>query len=316
MNYLASHNRHLMAVWNSRAAACVLCLAIGISPVRSSGQTEPAVPPSSGAPGEAAFQNESDLVSYCEKLASMPEHAAALAKTCEFALSRRKSLPDVLCDRTMKRSWTEYGSSSLGVYEIGHSDVVTAKVRYTNGEEQYEDVRINGKTVDPSAPQLTGTWSGGEFAEILSSIFLPSAKTAFRFEKEAVLHSQKVLLFGYRVEPENNKSYVLRVDQTSWYPAYSGRFWVDASTFNLMGLERGTPYMTTQPMRRMTTTIDYADLLLGDGTRMVLPTHSEVLICMPPPLASLHDTCAHHSITFSNWRKFRGTAKVLPDSAK
>ena len=255
-------------------------------------------------------------MSQCKDIAGAVEQAPALVKACELALSARQGLPDILCDRVMKRTWSEIVISAGGTAEEQkYSDVVTAKVRYVDGQEHYEDVRINGRVVDAKAPQLSGTWSDGELGPILTDIFLPSAKTTFRFEKERTHQSRKALVFRYRVEAQNNRSYVLHVDSTSWYPAYGGRLWVDGQSLQLLRLERETDYMPTELMRQMKTAVDYADLTMGDKTTLVLPVQSTVLICMPPPMLGLRDICAHHSITFTNWHKFRGTVKVLPDTA-
>jgi len=261
------------------------------------------------------MQDEAGLARYCQSVAGNIEHAPGLIQVCKFALSRYKELPDVLCERDMKRSWSEFGMGVNGnIEEQKFSDVITATVRYKDGEEIYDGVRINGKPVLSTAPQLSGTWSGGEFATILEDIFRPSSKTTFIFDKVITIESRKVLVFKYHVESQNNRSYVLHVDQKFWFPEYSGRLWVEEQSSELVKLERKTVYMHDYPIRRMETGIEYSPLSLGDNTRQVMPVRSSVLICMPPPMLSLGDVCARHSITFTNWRKFGVTTKILPNA--
>jgi VWFA-related protein len=274
-------------------------------------------------PGEDASQllnlprDPSDLNAYCQVVAGQREHSSAVAKVCEFALSLRKKLPNVICDREMKRHWTQFETiqapwSQGGIAETHRSDIVTAKVRYTDGHEEYDDVRIDGQAVDPTSPRLLRTWSDGEFATILAATFLQSAKADFKFEKEAKLRSASALVFSFHVDAENNSSYFLRVGQKAWFPEYGGRLWIDPRTFRLLRIERETVYVRTNPITQMKTTIDYSDLSLGDGSSLVLPTHSEVLICMPPVNGN-SDNCSRNSIKFTHWHKFRATTKVVLD---
>ncbi len=262
----------------------------------------------------------SDSNANCERLGGPGEQAAALIRVCEAALSMRKTLPDVLCDREMKRYWTQYAisGSDLGqqsIDETAHSDVVTAKVHYMNGKESYEDVRIDGQAIEATAPQSSGTWSDGEFATILEGIFLQSTKADFHFQKEAKLRSARVLIFGFRVAAENNKSYLLHAEEKGWFPEYGGRLWIDKQSFRLLRLERETVDMPSSPITRMKTKIDYSDLSLGDGSMMVLPVHSDVLICMPAVRGN-SDNCARNSIKFTNWHKFRATTKIVLNPAR
>ena len=49
--------------------------------------------------------------------------------------------------------------------------------------------------------------------------------------------------------------------------------------------------------------IEYSNLLLGDGTSMVLPTNSSTLICSY--------NCTRSSTKFMHWHKFRATTNIL-----
>jgi VWFA-related protein len=286
---------------------------------------ERATPASGATSGEGASEvskilpGELDTNSYCETSAGTGNHSLALARVCEFALSMRKKLPDVICDREMKRYWTVFqstwgGRGTMVTDEDNRNDVVTAKVSYRDGQEYYDDVRIDGKGVEATAPELSGTWSDGEFATILAGLFLQSTKAEFRFEKEATVQSARALVFRFRVEAQNNKFYFLRVDQKIWFPPYEGRFWIDKQNFQLLRLERETAYMPKDPITRMKTDIDYSDVPLGDGTRLVLPIHSDVLICLPPVRGN-SDNCARNNIKFTNWHKFKATTRIVMSPA-
>ncbi len=260
------------------------------------------------------LQDPSDVKAYCKDVAGALEHANALASVCEFALSANKKLPDILCDREMKRNWSEPFTTPEQIVNVNRSDVVTARLRYTNGQEHYEDVRVNGKAVRGSVLDLSGTSSVGEFANILAGIFRQPARSTFQFEKETTVHSRKAAVFTYRVEARNNKFYLLHVDERLWFPTYTGRLWIDEQSLQLLTLELETVYMPSEPIRRVTAVINYADLPMGDESRLILPTQSNVVICMPPSTGSRKDACSRHFITFKNWHKFRAKARLLSDS--
>src|SRR5579872_2354211 len=303
------------------------------SPTSRSGNSSPAVSTNGSIPtervtaapgatsGEGAnevsktLQGELDINSYCESSAGAGEHSPALAKVCEFALSVRKKLPDVICDREMKRYWTVFrstwgGRGTMVTDEENRADVVTAKVSYRDGQEYYDDVRIDGKSVDATAPELSGTWSDGEFATILAGLLLQSTKAEFRFEKEVTVQAARALLFRFSVQAQNNTFYFLRVDQKAWFPQYEGRIWIDKQTGQLLRLERETAYKPKDPITRMKTSIDYSEIALGDGSNLVLPIRSEVLICSPPVRGN-SDNCARNTIKFTNWHKFKATTKIV-----
>jgi hypothetical protein len=117
-------------------------------------------------------------------------------------------------------------------------------------------------------------------------------------------------VFRFRVPAENKKLYFLHSGNKIWFPEYRGRIWIDANTSSLLRLERETPRMPRYPIHRMKTIINYAQVALGDGTSLVLPTYSEVSICMGQ-MYIYGDNCGNNVIKFSNWQKFRATTNIV-----
>jgi VWFA-related protein len=269
------------------------------------------IEPSSPTPNLPELKTDAQIASYCEHMAASQEHSAALVNVCEFAISIQKRLPDVICDRQMKRHWW---AAPNWIKSSARQDVVTSKVVYRNGLEYYEDLRVNGKPADPGSRKWVGaTWSSGEFATILGAIFLPQSVAEFHFEKEGAFHSVEALVFQFNVEKQNNKKFYLHAATTNgaswtWYPAYHGRIWLDAKTFQLLRLERVSSNTPGYPIKRADTEIDYADVALGDGSHFVLPTGSDVLTCLT---GDKQDECAHNIIQFTNWHKFGVKTQIL-----
>ena len=295
-----------------------------------SGRTEApeALPPSAPALAQPSLPVAkdpvvSDIPAYCAGLAASVEHPAALAKVCEFVLSSEKRLPDVICDREMKRYWTEYRSSWGGsrrgtrtaVYEVKHADLLTAHVSYRQGKEYYEDVRLDGQPVSSEASllpaaSLSGTWSVGEFATILAGAFLPPSNPEFVFERQTKVRSAKALLFRFHIRAQNNRSYFLFVGDKVWFPEYGGELWIDENSFQLLRLKRETIYLQQYPIRQVETSIDYANVPLGDGSQLVLPIHSEVRTCAAPVDGNSND-CSRSIVKFTHWHKFGATTTIV-----
>ncbi len=273
-------------------------------------------------PKQPAKNSEAeDSAGYCSTLADNVKNAFALEKACEFALAMRGKLPDVICDQQTKRSWAVAGSDSDSSFPTAlpdqetHSDTVTAKVSYRDGHEYYDNVRVNGKPVAADGPWTQGgAWSIGEFASILSGIFAPSSKPEFRYEKQEKLHSVATIVFEYRVKEENNRTYFIDSGSRTWFPGYSGKLWLDTQTTQLRRLERETDYMRERPVRRIKTTVDYREVPLGDGTKLILPTNSEVVLCLAAAQGSV-DSCSQNAITFKNWQKFGAKTTIVVNSS-
>lgn len=248
--------------------------------------------------------------SYCTALAVGVEMPEALAKVCKFALAVRTKLPDVICEENVRRNWSQLEEQIDGGRAlVAHSDVVTAKLAYKNGQEYYSNIRVDGTAVDSARPP-GGDWSEGEFASALFAVFARSSKTAFRFKKRERLGSRQVAVFDFQVAAENNKSYFLRAGDQLWYPEYSGTLWIDIQKGQITRFERKTVPMTRRPINRTETKISYDDLRLGDGSSIILPTEAETFTCSAP-LRDHSDVCSRNSISFKNWRKFHASTTIV-----
>ena len=242
------------------------------------------------------------VTAYCEGLARGKEQGAALEAACEFSLSLRWKLPNVICDQVTRRQ--EEGS--LG--EVVGEDTITAKVRYEGGREQYSQIMIDGKPAQ-SALYSSGTWSEGEFATDLRNVFLPRTAAEFKFTKQDLVHSTQALIFDYKVEKENNRSWYLKASSgATTFPGYRGRLWINKSNLHLMRLERkATDIESGFPIQQVSTAIDYGDVDLADGTIFVLPMQAKTQTC--PMVSSSH--CWHNQLDFKRWQKFAVRARVL-----
>ena len=252
-----------------------------------------------------AVDPDSDIKPYCSALATATRQSAALEGLCRFTLSLPRKMPDVLSDLQTKRFWH--------AYNVARHDTVTATVTYANGHEHYDNVRIDGLAVNGSSARLNSSWSLGEFASDLQMLFSPASDADFRFIKEEKLHSIPSLVFEYHVDQPNNLLYFVHAlypggSGATLYPGYRGQIWLNKSNFHLMRMVRETTDIPRSfPITRSSTTIDYQDVPLGDGSDFVLPVKSEIETCS----VGEGSECAHNVVRFTNWHKFRAKARIL-----
>jgi VWFA-related protein len=249
---------------------------------------------------------DSNIKPYCAALATASSQSAALEDLCRFTLSLPRKMPDVLSDLQTKRFWHAYNRA--------RRDVVTATVTYANGHEHYDNVHIDGLAVNGSSARLNSSWSWGEFASDLQMLLSPASDPDFRFVKEEKLHSVPALVFEYHVDQPNNLLYFVHAlypggSGATLFPGYRGQIWLNKSNFHLMRMVRETTEIPRSfPITRSSTTIDYQDVPLGDGSDFVLPVKSEIETCS----IGEGTECAHNVVRFTNWHKFRAKARILP----
>ncbi len=256
----------------------------------------------SGASPVTPSQNNESVPAYCERLSQGKGQAAALQSVCEFALSLFWKLPNVIGDEERVR----YQVDQLG--SAAQRDVITAKVRFEDGQEQYDQITINGKPA-PVAVAGSSGWSEGEFATDLRTLFLPQSATEFKFAKQDSLHGNKVFVFDFKVLRKNNHLRYLQAESgATTLPGYHGRLWINQSTLHLMRLERKVDDVEADfPIQRADLLIEYGDVDLADGTTFVLPLQALNVSC--PSFAPSY--CWHSQLTFKHWHKFAARARVL-----
>jgi VWFA-related protein len=261
------------------------------------------------------LNSETDIATFCRTLGDTKGSSSPLTDLCNSALSMHARMPDIICDRRVQRSWWLAGARE-GV--VNHSDqlredTVTARVTYRNRRDYYSNIQVNGKLVDASFLEMYGTWSDGEFTNILAGVFMPSSKATFQSKKEESVHSKPAIVFQFKVSGPNNHSYYIDAGRQIWFPAYHGRLWIDKATSQLLRIERETEDMPNRPVSKIKTTIDYSEVVLGDGSKLVLPMNSDVSICVHSQ-SNNSDRCSHNSSKFMDWKKFGASTNIILNS--
>jgi VWFA-related protein len=274
-----------------------------------SGPAPPAIPTTDSdlsmqSPG---LLQEAEISTYCDAMSPVGEQGPALASLCKFVLSLRRRLPNVICEREMKRS---------GLPSGGH-DVVKATATYQDDQEYYSNITIDDQPTNPSSAALSGM-SIGEFATYLQALFAPDSDTDFKFLKEEVGQFGRSLVFSYHVDRQNNQFHYLHAtipgsrSGMTFFPGYRGRLWIDKATFHLLRMEsEAVDIAPGFPIRSAKTDIEYAKVPLGEGTEFVLPVRSNIRVCSGegPPFQD----CAHNVEKFTNWHLFGVKTRIVSD---
>lgn len=255
-----------------------------------------------------ALDDDTKIASYCETLGRPGADADILATVCEYALSLKGKLPDILCRRTAR---------AYGQLPLFATQRVMTEVAYLGGVEYDSDITAQStKKGQIKFRRLSGSSSGGEFFAV-QGIFLPSTNTDFRFEGEQVLDSVPALVFDYQVDRADNHLYALQADYLGGriaisYPGYHGKIWIAKATSQILRLERETTDIAPRfPIDYASTAVEYSNVKLGDGTGFVLATSADDVTCS----SFGGKDCSHNLVTYDSCHKFRATSRIVDDPA-
>lgn len=213
----------------------------------------------------------------------------------EFA----RTLPDFVCDQiTVRHEGDSRGSGWK------QKDRVEAEVVYAGGQEEYRNIRVNGKRLKRGTPIDTGTWSIGEFATVLADILSNTTDAAFTPRGEAEAAGVEALVYGFRVPPERARWRIRFGSQVT--PPYQGAVWIDPASARVLRLEMNTRQLPAgYPVDTVESVIDYGWVEIG-GSRYLLPVKSENRACFRGK-----PRCTRNEIEFRNYRKFAVESEVM-----
>ncbi|HSY93612.1 MAG TPA: VWA domain-containing protein [Candidatus Binatus sp.] len=237
------------------------------------GNREPVVEPiaagaesSSPAPGEVSSSSSS----FCGWLPGNIAHADALRGVCEYAITLPREMPNFICQQETSR------------YE-GHNrvpiDLITATIRYEDGNESYSDVRVNGRPSPGAVGKAAGLWSSGQFEANLRAIFHVSNHPAFGFSGENRVGKHPAWVFAYHIARQTEPLWELQGEGQVAAPPYDGELWVDQKTGAVLRFRSTAKNLPTGfPMQSAEVVTDYDEVVFGDGTAFVLPADSTIAI--------------------------------------
>jgi hypothetical protein len=224
------------------------------------------------------------------------------------AASFAKSLPDYIVKRTTTR-YTRYRPSALLIGSPHVIDTVTADVASQHGQEVYSNTKIDGKPTND--PQITGSWSSGEFSSALLGILSIQNAAVFTNKSAATIAHRPTYRYHFAIDHAHSSWQIDDREGTRtihYAPAYAGVIWIDRQTGQTLRIEMDTRDLPEGfSIDHISSATEYDFVRIGDAS-YPLPTHSETTSCF-------HNTplCAWNETTFQDYKKFQASAAITFD---
>lgn len=224
--------------------------------------------------------------------------ADVLQRSMNWAETFDQGLPNYLCREVTTRyvQTTREG-------DWNPQDVVTANIVYQDGQEQQRDVMVGNKKV-ADISKTGGSWSTGEFATMLHSLFQPTRDTDFRFDRPSMIHDIATAEFDFGV-PLLNSDWSIIMGGQVLRPKYTGTLWVEKNTGIVRRLEQEARSIPKDfPLDEVQTSIEYEEVSLGTQ-KFLLPVKAENIACERGTT-----TCTKNVIEFRDYHKFSGESTI------
>lgn len=184
-------------------------------------------------------------------------------------------------------------------------DVVTADVASVNGQEDYRNIKVNGR---PGDPEKSGSWSTGEFQVTLNDILSPRTFAHFTLRGEERIANRTAWVFDLSVEQPNSHWEIESQRGDNYFPAYRGAIWVDKETRRVLRIEQKAVDLPRNfAYDNCTSTLVYGYVNI-EGKSYLLPIESENIGCLAGT-----NQCNRNVIDFRNYRKFSSDSNVSFD---
>ena len=223
-----------------------------------------------------------------------------ITKARDVAFSYSKTLPNY----TVKQVTNRYSTipDPHKAYAWQALDVVTTDLIYEDGKERYTNTMVNGKPTE--YVEHTGSWSEGEFANMLLAVFSSSTHTEFTDQKDVTLRDRPAWRYEYSVAKENS-SWTLHADGKDAKPAYVGSVWIDKATYRVLRLEMAARGLEKDfSLDTAESSIDYGFVSIA-GQEALLPVDADGLSC-----TRNSTDCTRERTQYTNYRKFDASSNI------
>src|SRR5579862_1823589 len=256
------------------------------------------------APGFDAAPSQDEITFTADPCVWLPTdipHAEAVSGICHFAVNLSRTMPNFTCD--------EAASRYRGKNKVPF-DLVTATVRYEDGNESYSDIKVNGQPKPEALTQGVGLWATGGFGSNLRSIFDLKNHAFFEFSREDKWEEHAAWVFTYTIVKQNDPLWRLNSGFDMFAPPYRGELWVDQKTGGLLRFGSVATYLPKDfPMAAAELQIDYANVAFSDGSSFILPADYTVTTSFRGKEAT------RNLVQFRSCHKFRAKTRMLLDVA-
>ena len=222
-----------------------------------------------------------------------------IQRSKEWAETFTQGLPNYICEQVTTRYMEE--SRSAGWQAM---DVVTAKIVYEDGHENYRDITVGGKHTNKSIMEIGGSTSEGEFAGYLRELFLDN-RAQFKFYQSTSVTGTPAAIYDFTV-PLQRSGWTIIVGGQALRPQYSGSVWLEKSTGQVRRIEFQADKIPKDfPDDSVQTAVDYQAIRLGTGT-FLLPVHAENIACRRGT-----SICSKNEIDYRDYHKYSGESTII-----
>jgi VWFA-related protein len=237
---------------------------------------------------------------FCKWLPTGIAHSDALRGVCEYAWSLPQKMPNFICDQQTSRY---RGDSKVP------RDLITALVRYEDGNESYTEIKLNGKAAPSAITDSPGQWSTGEFGSNLRAIFDLHNQALFEFSGVNTLNGHAAWVFTYQIAKQNDPLWRLRTEDRVIAPPYGGELWVDQKTGDLLRFRSvATDIPKDFPTQSADLQTDYLNVAFADGSFFALPVAATIAT------REQGEELRRNVLQFRNCHKFRAKTRMLLDA--
>lgn len=259
--------------------------------------------PKTAAASVPQKKNSSDDFTIDGETAHVQARASAaselIAKTKQWAMTFTNGLPNYVCQQMTTRYMEQ--SRSSGWEPL---DVVTAKVVYEDGKEDYREITVGGKRTNKSMLELGGSTSTGEFASTLRSLFSDASQAQFNYYQATTLQGTPAAIYDFKVALRSS-DWFINVGGQSLKPAYSGSIWIERSTGVVRRIEMQADHIPVDfPLDSIEWAVDYDSVSLGTA-KFLLPVHAENLACQRGS-----SICTKNTTDFRDYHKYAGESTI------
>jgi len=273
------------------------------APVAATSAPIPAPAPSAAAPPPALTAAQPALA-----VRSAPAHIDddVITKARDVAFSYSETLPNYIVKQVTNRYSTVPDTHKAYAWQA--LDVVTADLVYENGQERYTNTMVNGKPTE--YVQHTGSWSEGEFGNMLLAVFSLPTHAEFTDQKNVVIRDRPAWRYEYSVAKENS-TWTLHADGKDTKPAYVGAVWIDKATYRVLRLEMAARDLAKDfALDAAESSVDYGFVTIA-GQEVLLPVDADGLSC-----TRNSTDCTRERTQYTNYRKFEASSSVSFGDAK
>ncbi len=220
-----------------------------------------------------------------------------LAKATEINANASRLQANFICRQTIKR----FESRSLGK-KWKALDLIEAEVLIIQNEEQYQELKKNGRRTAGTIKDQGGAWSTGEYGTMLYNLFV------YGYAEQAERADGERDEFGtpYEYEVERKQSgWTLHASNEAYTTAYEGRFWVNPESGNVIKIERTAIDLPADyPLQTVVNSVDYGTVAV-DEQEYRLPVSAVARSCVRHSAR-----CNRNDISFTDYRRFTAESAI------